>query len=195
MGKQRTPTTRTATETDGESLGKNTSFHLLESQRRRWVVRYLTREGSAELGDLAEQIAAWENETTIDRVTAEQRRRAYTSLQQVHLPKLHDSGVVDFEADRGTVEATTRMEDLDVYLEVVPERSIPWSMYYLGVGILSCVLVGFAAVANDPFVLVPDLGLATLIALTVTISAAVHTYRSRSMRIDGDTPMEVEHEP
>ena len=179
------PTQTAQTPADGETLGRDMSFHLLESQRRRWAIRYLNHERSAELADLAEQVAAWENETTVDQITSEQRRRAYTSLQQVHLPKLHDSGVVDFDVDRGTVKATDRVEDLDVYLEVVRERDIPWSTYYLGVGVLSCVLVGVVAVI-DVGVLeaVPDLGWAAAIGLTLTVSAAVHTYRSRSMRVD-----------
>jgi hypothetical protein len=197
MSQQRTRTAAdTATETDEEGLGKDTSFHLLESRRRRWAIRRLNREGSAEIGDLAEQIAAWENGTSVEEVTSRQRRSAYTSLQQTHLPTLDEAGVVDFNADRGIVEATERMEDLDIYLEVVPERDIPWSTYYLGVGVLSCVLVGLAAVGGDLLALVPDLGWAALIAVTLTISAAIHAYRSRSMRVDsGDVPLKVEGEP
>lgn len=197
MSQQRTRTTAgTANGTNERALGKDTSFHLLESRRRRWAIRYLNSEGSTEISDLAEQIAAWENGTTVEEVTSKQRRCTYTSLQQTHLPTLDESGVIDFEADRGIVEATDRIEDLDVYLEVVPERNIPWSTYYLGTGVLSCALVGLVAVGGDRFTILPHLALAALIALTLTISAAIHVYRSRSMRLDsGDAPMEVEHEP
>lgn len=196
MSQQRTRTTAgTANETNERALGKDTSFHLLESRRRRWAIRYLNREGSAEISDLAEQIAAWENGTTVDQVTSKQRRCTYTSLQQTHLPTLDESGVIDFKADRGLVEATERIEDLDVYLEVVPEHDISWSTYYLGVGVLSCALVGLVAVGGDLFAILPDLTLAAFTALTLTISAAVHVYRSRSMRLDsGDAPLEVGHE-
>lgn len=193
----RTTSEGTTNKTSEEVLTKDTRFHLLGSQRRRWVLRYLKDEGKTDLGDLAGQIAAWENETSIERVAYPQRKRTYTSLQQTHLPALAEAGVVEFEADRGVVEVTERARKLDVYLEVVPERNIPWSTYYLGVGVLSCVLVGVVAVVDVGFfALVPDLGWAALIALTFTVSAVVHTYRSQSMRVNsGDPPLEVEREP
>lgn len=197
MSKQHARTTAdTANETNEGTLGKDMSFHLLENRRRRWTIRYLNREGSAKISDLAEQVAAWENGTTVDQVTSQQRRCTYTSLQQTHLPTLDESGVIDFEADRGIVKTTERMEDLDVYLEIVSERTIPWSTYYLGVGVLSCALVGLMAAGGGLFRMVPDLGLAALIGFTLTISAAIHTYQSRSMRVDTmDIPPEVERNP
>ncbi|GAA0469015.1 hypothetical protein MUK72_06975 [Halococcus dombrowskii] len=185
----------TPTENEGE-LTRDERFQLLGSQRRRWVLRYLKHEGRTELGELAEQIAAWENGTTVERVAYEQRKRTYTALQQTHLPTLAEAGVIEFEADRGVVEATERARTLDLYLEVVADRDIPWSSYYLGIGVLSCVLVGLVAVGGDFFVMIPNLGLAALIGLTLTLSAAVHTYQSRLMRVDrADIPPEVDRDP
>lgn len=185
-----------ATETTDENgLTKDTLFHLLENRRRRWTIRYLKRRGGrAELGDLAEQVAAWENGITPNQVTSNQRKRIYTSLQQRHVPQLDEAGVVDFDQNRGSVEVTSQMQELDVYLEVVPERTVPWSVYYLGLGTASCVLIGLLAVIEpfDPF---PDLGWAALIGVTFTVSAAVHTYRSNSIRTaTRDVPPEVEND-
>ncbi|QLG50073.1 DUF7344 domain-containing protein [Natrinema halophilum] len=172
-------------ENEGDELTKDTLFHLLESRRRRWTIRYLKqRGGRADIGDLAEQIAAWENETSTDRVSSQQRKRAYTALQQRHVPRLDKAGVVDFDRNRGTVEVTDRMQELDVYLEVVPKRDIPWSTYYLGLGIVSCTWVGLMAVVQSPFESAPDLGWAALIGFLFTASAAVHTYRSNKLPND-----------
>ena len=196
MSRQYTRATshKTTDETSAEALTKDVLFDLLGSRRRRLVLRHLRHEGETDLGDLAEQVAAWENGTTVEEVDYQQRKRTYTSLQQTHLPTLAEAGVVEFASDRGTVEATDRARKLTIYLEVVPERNIPWSTYYFGVGVLSCVLVGVVAVVDIGVLeAIPDLGWAAAIGLTLTISAAVHTYRSNSMRVGGGSaPLEDE---
>lgn len=167
-------------------LSTDTLFHLLGNRRRRWAIRYLTRNGTVELGDLAEQVAAWEQGLPRKQVTAQQRKRTYTSLQQTHLPALEEAAVIDFDSDRGVVAVTDQMETLDIYLEVVPRRTIPWSMYYLGVGVVSLVVVGIIGFVDTvAFPMVPPLGWALLISLIVTISGGIHTYRTRAMRLDG----------
>lgn len=87
------------------------------------------------------------------------------------------------------------MEALDIYIEVVPERTIPWSVYYLGVGVVSCAIIGATAVIHAwPFTVIPVFGWALLVSLTVTVSGAVHTYRTRAMRLDEHrVPPEVKH--
>jgi hypothetical protein len=199
MSEQHTQSTiGTAGEPSESELSRDTLFHVLGNRRRRWAIRYLTHEREVTVGELAEQLAAWEQEMSREQVTAEQRKRTYTSLQQTHLPVLEDADVIDFDPDRGVVAVTEQMEALDIYLEVVPKRTIPWSMYYLGIGIVSCAVVGITAIINagfinaDPFAVVPPLGWAVLISLTVTVSGAVHTYRTRAMRLDsGGLPPEV----
>jgi len=82
-----------------------------------------------ELGDLAEHVAAWELEKDVAAITSTERRRVYTSLQQTHLDKLEEAEII--ECDRKTIKPTERLEDLEFYLEVVPEDEIPWAQYYL----------------------------------------------------------------
>ncbi|MFC6961240.1 DUF7344 domain-containing protein [Halocatena marina] len=190
-------TASTANESAESELSKDTLFHLLGNRRRRWVIKYLTCEHRAELGELAEQVAAREQGIPVEQVTAQQRKRVYTSLQQTHLPALDEAGVIDFETARGTIEMTKKMQELDIYLEVVPERTIPWSMYYLGIGIVSCAVIVTTAIIDAwPFTAIPALGWALLISLTVTISGAIHTYRTRTMRLDRHKiPQEVQHRP
>jgi hypothetical protein len=101
-------------------LGVGEVFELLQNQRRRRVLRYLTTEtdGRATLSDLAEHVAGLENDVPPDRVTSTQRKRVYVGLYQAHLPKLDDYGVVDFDKHRGTVDLRDTT-DLDPCLEWV----------------------------------------------------------------------------
>jgi len=45
-------------------------------------------DDDARVRDIAEQLAAWENDVEIPEVTYKQRKRVYTALHQSHLPKL-----------------------------------------------------------------------------------------------------------
>ena len=100
---------------------------MLSNQRRRYVLYYLNhRPGPVSLRDLAEQIAAWENDCTIDDLEYKQRKRVYTSLHQTHLPKLDEMGIVNYDRDAGTITLADRASDLDAYLELVGERTADW---------------------------------------------------------------------
>lgn len=82
-------------------------FHLLQSSRRRATVRYLFEQetnGPSEIRDIAETVAAWENNTSIDGLSYKERQRVYISLYQSHLPKLHDHGIIDYDQSRGRTE-------------------------------------------------------------------------------------------
>nr|WP_136591542.1 hypothetical protein [Salinigranum halophilum] len=65
---------------------------------------------------LSRQVAAWENGKSLEEVSAEERRRVYNALQQFHLPKLRDVGVVFYDSDRGTVRSTMITKELKTYL-------------------------------------------------------------------------------
>jgi len=99
-------------------------FDVLSNQRRRFAVHLLKREAddSIAIGDMAEQIAAWENGIETAEITGTERKRVYTALQQSHLPKMDKAGVVDFNKNRGIVEPMPAMTDVDVYMDVVEGR-------------------------------------------------------------------------
>ena len=108
-------------------LSKGEIFDVLRNQRRRFVLQYLKRKGEpVELGDLATQVASWEYRTPCDEVSSEQRKRVYTTLQQTHLSKMHDAGIVDYDSDAGLINSTDQTADLNVYLEIVPGSELPW---------------------------------------------------------------------
>ena len=162
------------------------AFQLLSNRRRRYAVWACRQfDPPIDIGDLAEQIAAWEEETTVDAITAEQRRRVYTSLQQTHLPKLDEAGAIEYE--RGTVEPREGVEDLEFYLETVPGDDIPWAGYYLGLAGVAAVVSAtvWAGIypASIPAGLWP-----TLVTLVLGISATVHVWQTRRNRLEFEGP-------
>jgi hypothetical protein len=174
-----------------DGLTKGEIFDVLRNQRRRFVLQYLKQvDDPVELGDLATQVAAWEYDTTVEEVSSEQRKRVYTTLQQTHLDKMAEAGIVEYDADRGVIRSTDQTADLSIYLEIVPGREFPWQEYYLSLGAVSTALVTALWFDVYPFTMVSDLEWATLIAFVLTVSAIYHVHRQRDMRLDNPDDME-----
>lgn len=112
------------------------------------VLFYLRTHGdTATMNDLAEQVAAWENDAGIPELTSQQRKRVYVSLYQTHLPKLADTGLVDYEVDDGVVTLTDRATEVDAFLSAKPTSSYPWERHYLVflIGGAAAVILGVLA--------------------------------------------------
>ena len=169
-------------------------YSLLADKRRRYTVHYLKqRGGSVSVGELAEQVAAWEYGKPIDEITSQERKRVYIALYQSHLPTLHKEGVVEYDDDRRVVELSPSMAGHEVYLEVVPKGSLPWSLFYVGLALANAVVLVLAWLDVSPFDSVPDIGWAAVILVTFAASAVVQTYQARRMRFgDEGPPPEIE---
>lgn len=157
-------------------LPKDDLFHLLSNRRRRDALAYLAaNENPVDMRDLAERIAAWEHDTTVENLTSDQRQRVYIALYQAHLPKLDEYGVIDYNRPRGVVKRLPRARQLDRYLEPVggaadeddldadPDRggiARPENRYAVAIGAIG---VGMLAVAG--LELVPPI---VLLAITWT---------------------------
>ncbi|MFC6976838.1 hypothetical protein ACFQL1_22450 [Halomicroarcula sp. GCM10025709] len=99
-------------------------FEVLKNSRRREAIQYLREQDQrVSLGELAEHIAAIENDTTTKQLTSSQRKRVYVGLYQCHLPKMDDVGVVDFNQDRGHVTLTEQVQYFEPYLDYTGRRS------------------------------------------------------------------------
>ena len=104
---------------DEQAITKDDLFHLLQSNRRRLVLAYLReRDEEVTLGKMAEQVAAWENNTTPEELSSDKRQAVYISLYQVHLDKLEQHSIVDYNKDRGLVTRGNKAAKLDPYIEV-----------------------------------------------------------------------------
>jgi hypothetical protein len=107
--------------TVGTELDTDTLFELLQNQRRRDALRYLgANEGRTTLSDMAEHIAAKENDLPVGAINSKQRKRVYIGLYQCHLPKLDTAGVVEYDKNRGTVVLRKVAGEVLEYLEEDP---------------------------------------------------------------------------
>lgn len=176
-----TTAAESAPEADAESspddaLPLDVVFGALKNARRRRVLRYLDdRHEPVSLSDLAEHVAAIENDTSPENLAAQQRKRVYVALYQCHLPKLDDMGVITFNKSRGTIERNPTASQLDKYLYTDESDTRPWHQYYTGFLLLSTITVLPAAVTG----IVTGAGAALLflgICIGIAGIAAVQTY-------------------
>ncbi|WP_254862659.1 DUF7344 domain-containing protein [Halovivax gelatinilyticus] len=171
-----------------DGLSKDVIFELLKNRRRREVLQYLLdTDGTVTLGELAEQIAAWENDTTVAALNSDQRKRVYVALYQTHLPKMDDAGIIDYDQDRGLIELADNADLLVMYLETDTHQRDRWDRWY---GLLS--LAGIALLAAG-YIGVPGIesvsmsALATLVILSFAVLTAVHVLVNRRFQqaVDG----------
>lgn len=161
----------------GSQESKNTLFSVLSSHRRRYVLYACNQaDGETTLSDVAEQVAAWEYDKPIAEVTSAERKRVYTSIQQHHLSKLTDAGLIAVNGDR--LSTTAKARNLDIYLEIVPEETIPWPVYYLGLTVIGGIIFSFTYLGLLPDVVTMEL-VAVLFLVVYLGSSIIHLYQSK----------------
>lgn len=164
-------------------------YDVLADQRRRYVLHYLKQEdGPVGVRELAEQVAAWENNKDPGELDSQERKRVYIALYQSHLSTLDDQGIVDYDESDSTVTLSDSMAGLDLYLEVVPTESVPWSIYYAGLTLANALILALAWHEVQPFSRFPDLFWGAIVLVTFGLSAFAQLYYSRQMRIGDDGP-------
>lgn len=174
------------------ALPKDEIFHLLQNQRRRYVLQYLQEvDGTVEMRDMAEQVAAWEHDTTLQALTSDERQRVYIALYQAHLPKLDEKGVINYNQSRGIVEPTANVEQLTQYLQT-PETdeteetadestSTSWGSYYLSASIFGSILLFMTAFDIAPLTAVSNIAAGAII-LTVFVLLTVGQVAEETLR-------------
>jgi len=124
------PTLASVGETE---LGFDQIFELLSNQRRRYVLQYLQEiDDQPTTSDLAEQIAAWENDKERQQISSDERKRAYVGLYQGHLPKMDDMGVISYNKPRGTIESANNIDQVSAYLDNDERTDRLSTKYYVG---------------------------------------------------------------
>jgi hypothetical protein len=172
-----------------ESLSLDTIFEILKNQRRRYVLQYLRdADGTVQLNELADQVAAWENDKPVNLVSSNERKRVYVGLYQCHLTKMNDSNVIDFDQYRGSVEVRPEIDQLYEYLdfgEETDEEPTPGpSRFYPAVsgGALAVGLIGLAlptvTIGLHGFLLV------AVLAVTVFGVSVAERYSDEELEID-----------
>jgi hypothetical protein len=175
-------------------ISRDTIYKILSNTRRRYVIHHLqyTQE-SVELGPLAERVAAWEYDTDPQRVSSQQRKAVYTALQQRHLPRMDEAGLLGFDPRAGTVTPREELDMLDIYTEVVPEGDFPWSQYYLGLSIITTSLL-VAVWAGVPYLsALPGIAWGVFCVIAFMMSAIAHVVLTQDMKLGiHEQPPEVE---
>ena len=158
------------------TLPQETVFTLLQNERRRYVLEYLdSTDGPVEIRDLSEHVAARENDQAVSEVTYQERKRVYTSLYQIHLPKLADAGVVDYDRRAGVVSLAPASDACLQHLAArEPDR---WWRYYLLVGVGALLPILAAAVGVPLFAEIPGVGYAAVVAAAFCLLAGAHALR------------------
>lgn len=177
------------TEASISKLSQDELFELLSSARRRFILFYLQQNPMPiELQTLAEELAAWENETAVDDLTPQQRKRVYVSLYQTHIPKLEELGIISYDSDSGYITLENSPEQIMSILGE-RERELPWQLFYL---LLSGIAIAlYLAIAIElPIVnAVTPLQLSVGVIVSFVLLSLVHFYYVRvhqPVRIDID---------
>jgi len=131
-----------------EQLPLDLVFDLLRVERRRRVLQYLVTEaGQVTLGELSDHVAGLEYDKPEAAVTSKERKRVYVGLYQSHLPRMDDADVIEFDADRKTVDVGPNAAQLLPYLELesgVGGRAAGgrnWAPYYLVTSVVGGLLL------------------------------------------------------
>ncbi|MDS0222839.1 hypothetical protein NDI54_15950 [Haloarcula sp. S1AR25-5A] len=137
-------------EDDDASASLDVIFEILKNSRRREVLHFLReRDEQVSLGELAEHVAAIENDTTTDALTSSERKRVYVGLYQCHLPKMDDIGVVDFNQDRGRITLTEKAGDFEKYLDRPNQKQDrQWYRYYASISGLGALVLAASIVLS-----------------------------------------------
>ena len=171
-------------------LSQDLVFDILSSPRRRYVLYYLREAGEpVELTTLAEHVAAWENETTVEDLTEQERKRVYVSLYQTHIPKLDEANIVEYDQDTGEVALAAGASQVDDYLGQ-PSSQFPWQQFYLVLAAVATLLLGLTVFDVLWFSALSE-GTVALVAIGVfVVSAAVHYFSQQF--VDGEVPPELQ---
>jgi predicted transcriptional regulator len=171
-------------------------YDILANRRRRYALHYLKQvDTRAEIGQMAEQIAAWENGKSIREVTSTERKYVCSALQQRHLSKMQDSGLVHFSKRDGYVEPSPALDEIDIYAEIVEEGNVPWGVYFPCLSAVYFVLL--ALVGSDVALLtvLSEFEWALLFVSSFLVSSLVFLYDTRRMKLGtSPTPPEVERQ-
>ena len=161
-------------------------FDILSNTRRRMVLYYLRQYGgSATVQELADEIAAMENDVEVEELTRQQQKRVYVSLYQTHLPKLEESGISEYDDEAEVVRLTERATEIDEYLSSPETESYPWQLHYLVLAVFGALLFVLSAVGIAGFAALPSSGLGLVLMAAFGVSSIVqywqHERRDRSI--------------
>lgn len=174
-----------------QKLSPDVVFEILSSRRRRMVLYLLRQRGDeVTVNELAEEIAALENDVPVEELTSQQQKRVYVSLYQTHLPKLDQTGIIDYDADEGTVTLTSKANEMDTYLTQSPVSTYPWKLHYAAITALSGLLMVLWLLSVPVVSALSFVWIATAALVAFVISGGIHYWQYRQTQ--QEIPVELE---
>lgn len=182
----------TGEQTHADGLSLDHIFGILKNQRRRRVLRFLHEtDDQTSLSEVAEQIAAQENDKNVKQISSAERKRVYVGLYQCHLPKMDSMDIVSFNKPRGTIELDEHAPEVYQYIHTDDdtadpawhERSVVLSLYG------AAVLVGSLAIQPMTTVPVMNIAVATIVVSFFLYALAGLRWR-RSGQNSDEQPVE-----
>jgi hypothetical protein len=166
---------------DAERLTPDGIFELLSNHRRRMVLYHLRQRGvPVEVTELAEEIAAMENEVSVEELTSQQRKRVYVSLYQTHLPKMAEMNAIDYDKEEGIVQLADQASDIDDYLTTEERQPYPWVFHYLVLTAVGAAALTLAELGAPVLGAVPLLWIGIGVLALFAVSAGVQYWRTRN---------------
>lgn len=165
-------------------VAKDTLFELLSSPRRRFILYYLHEvSGETTLQDLADEVGAWEYDKAVEDLTRQESKRVYVSLYQTHIPKLANSGIIEYDSDSGDIKLTDNVNEFGPYLGW-EDRSRSWQPIYLGLGAASAALYGLVTFDVGPFAAISEVIVGFGIVAAFSMVATWQFIASRRARVN-----------
>lgn len=169
-----------STDAPTQELSQDLVFDILSNTRRRMVLYYLRQHsGPATVQEIAEEIAALENDIDPSELSRQQQKRVYVSLYQTHLPKLETAGVIEYDDEDGRVSLSARAMDIDGYLTPTTTADYPWQLHYIALAVVGGLLFALASAGVPGLAAIPTVVLGVGLMLGFAVSAAVQYWRRR----------------
>ena len=93
-------------------------LELISHQRRRAILDLLlTHDRPLTITDLRNEVVEKEQSTKITEIPREQVKQVHISLHHVHVPKLEEEGIVNYDSSRNIVEPTEKLSQLERFLD------------------------------------------------------------------------------
>lgn len=95
------------TATWDSDMNSDALFDVMASTRRRFVISHLqTRSRPAAVADVATVLTNWESDVANEHIPKEEVISRYISLHHVHIPKMAEVGIIEWNHERNTVSLT-----------------------------------------------------------------------------------------
>ena len=152
---------------------------VLRNDRRRMIIE--------QLGEADEAVTARNLSVTIavresgeDPPPRNVRQSVYISLQQTHVPKLEELGIVAYDENTKEVRPAENASKIGVYMEVVPKFGLSYSEFCGGLSLFGVLLV-VAAETGVPVVNAVSASVWAVAVFVLLVASAVYqTYSQRS---------------